>query len=119
MEEEKGDNQNQVSLGVDSYLPLGHFCVCVVKRMKKSHWASRGKQGRDLIAIRAIISTFVMNSQGQEKGKWYETPIVVQEQGSKIDELATANTDPAIRQIKWYASVHSCSKISWQQQEKQ
>lgn len=28
---------------------------------------SRGKEGRDLIAIRAIISTFMMNSQGQEK----------------------------------------------------
>lgn len=26
--EEKGDNQNQVSLGLDSYLPLGHFCLC-------------------------------------------------------------------------------------------
>lgn len=34
MEEEKGENQNQVSLGADSYLPLGHFCV---KRMKESH----------------------------------------------------------------------------------
>lgn len=43
----------------------------------------------------------------------------MQEQGSKIDELATANTDPAIRQRKWYANVHSCSKTLWQQQEKQ
>lgn len=50
-------------------------------------------QGRDLIAIRTIISTFMMNSQGQEKGKLYETPIFVQEQGSKIDELVTANSD--------------------------
>lgn len=37
MEEEKGENQNQVSLGADSCLPLGHFCICVVKRMKESH----------------------------------------------------------------------------------
>lgn len=43
-----GENQNQVSLGVDSYLPLGYFCVCMVKRMKESHWASRREAGKGL-----------------------------------------------------------------------
>lgn len=76
-------------------------------------------QGRDFIAIRATISTFMMNSQGQGKGKLYETLIFVQEQGSKIDELVTANSDPSNRQRKRYASVHSCSKMSRQQQGKQ
>lgn len=37
MEEEKEKNQNQVSLGMDSYLLLGHFCVCMVKRIKELH----------------------------------------------------------------------------------
>lgn len=74
---------------------LLHLCGQENERVTLSN--KEGKQGRNLIAIRAIISTFMMNSQTQEKGKWYETPIVVQEQGSKMDELATANTNPAIR----------------------
>lgn len=46
MEEEKGRNQCEVCLGADSSLPLGHFCVCVVKRMKESHWSTRrGSRG--------------------------------------------------------------------------
>lgn len=70
MEEEKGRNQCEVCLGADSSLPLGHFSVCVVKRNERVTLNNEeGKQRRDLVPIRAIISTFMMNSQTQEMGK--------------------------------------------------
>jgi len=97
----KGRESKSSELRSGQLLAAGtFFCLHGQENERITLRIEEKKQGRDFIAIRAIISTFVMNSQGQEKGKQYETPIVVQEQGSKIDELATANTDPAIRQRK-------------------
>lgn len=70
VKEDKQENQNQVSSGLDGSLPLKDIFLFARSRewkIHKGHWG--GKQGRGLLDIRTIIFTLVMNSQDQEEGK--------------------------------------------------
>lgn len=67
-------------------------------------------------AIRTIIFTLMMNSQDQKKEN-SKKPLLLHKSKTKIDELATTNTDLAIRQRNGSQMFTAVQK--YQQQGKQ
>lgn len=117
VKEDKQENQNQVSSGFNGSLPLKYIFLLAWSREWKSHeghWG--GKQGRGLQAIRTIIFTLMMNSQDQKKEN-SKKPLLLHKSKTKIDELATTNTDLAIRQRNGSQMFTAVQK--YQQQGKQ